>query len=1049
MTRKAVMTAILLLWASVNLLAGPVTRSQALGKAREWAGRHAKAGALSSLTCKMEKVGKLPFFAFDIGRDEGFVIVAGDDRLETVLGYADTGSFDLKDMPPALKAWLRACGEELEALDNGPSKDSNRPARGMEQTRGAVAPLVPCVWNQQEPFSNSCPDFKNEGKCATGCVATAMAQVLYYYRNQNVRTIQEAISPYTCSTNWSGYGKISVPGVAKGTPLDWEHLLVEYNGTETAEEAAAVANLMFYCAAAVKTEFVGPSSGYSSASNTNIPDALKKQFGFSSECCLKDRSAYAISQWEEMVYEELKAGRPVIYVGKSESVAHCFVVDGYDGDGLYHVNWGWSGLYNGYYSLSTLSSVEGSTTKGYTMSQNAVFGAHPANGSDGLSALSASALALSGTTLSFTMTNYTGVADNFKFGVAAILDDGSLALLKQSTSFVSMADRAKRSVSFALSKANLASLEKGQYFVTPVFCRKSDNVWREADCSTKYCFNLDWDGSNFTLSYNSPVSERVFSATGFQVPGNPVVGVKVPVGITLSCVGGEYSSEVYLFASTTTSASTYASKTGVYLRDGEQCDISLYFSPDKAGTYNVWVATDTGGKNSIGSCKVKVTQAGTEGELSVTGYTVENAVASGEWNTVYGKQLKGTITLKNTGASLYSDIITIWLMKGATKTYYLGSVSDKLLVTLGKGESMTIDYAYDEGETGNYYQLWLMKGGSIITNGKVRFFELVPGVTIFDEQGKYKVVKSVKAFVVPEDAVAVDMDGSGVSSVTPNSNPNTMYFLGETDTTPSGLKDCNVVKAGVAEKVVLADGYGFFTPTAFRANDISYSRTPLLQTSGKGGWETIVLPFAVQEVSNATDNKVIDWFHNAGDSGKDFWLKEYAMQDTENGTVYFNHVEQFKPHVPYIIAVPSDRWGADHDLTGKELRFHATNVEVGTDAKLMVKSSVYRFEGSYVETSVGDVFMLNSQGSSFRRKEKAVLKPFRACFHPEDGDFAAASLAIGDFTMVDGIDNVGHPASATDIYTISGVKVGTAANVAPGDLPKGVYVVNGKKYVVR
>ena len=1049
MTRKAVMTAILLLWASVNLLAGPVTQSQALGKAREWAGRHAKAGSVSRLTCKMEKVGKLPCYAFDIGRDEGFVIVAGDDRMETILGYADTGSFDLLNMPPALKAWLRACGEELEALDNGTSNVSNRPAKVLERTRGALAPMIPCVWNQQEPFSNSCPDFKNEGKCTTGCVATAMAQVLYYYREQNVKTLQENISPYTCSTNWSGYGKISVPGVPKGTALDWQHLLVEYNGTETAEEAEAVANLMFYCAAAVKTEFVGPSSGNSSANDIYIPDALKKQFGFSKECCLKDRSAYDISQWEEMVYDELKAGHPVLYIGKSESMRHSFVVDGYDGDGLFHVNWGWSGLYNGYYSLSTLSSVEGSTTKGYTMSQCAVFGAYPANDSDGLPALSASALALSGTTLSFTMSNYSGMADYFKFGVAAILDDGSLAILKQSASFVNMADRSKRAVSFALSKTNLASLEKGQYVVAPVFCRKSDNVWHEADCSAKYSFKLDWDGSTFTLSFNSPVSDRVFSASGFQLPGNPVVGVKVPVGMTLSCSGGEYSSEVYLFASTTTTATSYASKTGVYLRDGEQYDVSLYFSPEKAGTYNVWVATDTEGKNSIGSCKVKVTQAGTEGELSVTGFTVENAVASGEWNTVYGKKLKGTITLKNVGASLYSDIITIWLMKGATKSYYLGCVSEKLLVTLGKGESMTIDFAYDEGETGNYYQLWLMKGSTIITNGKVRFFELVPGVTIFDKQGHYKVVKSVKSFTVSEEAVAVDMDGSGVTSVTPNSNPNTLYFLGETDTTPSGLKGCNVVKAGVAEKVVLADGHDFFTPSAFYAKDISYSRTPQLQTSGKGGWETIVLPFAVQEVRNITDNKAIDWFHSADDRGKDFWLKEYAMQDIESGTVYFNHVEQFQPHVPYIIAVPSDRWGADHDLTGKELRFHATNVEVGTDAKLMVKSSVYRFEGSYVETSVGDVFVLNSKGSSFTHTEKAMLKPFRACFHPEGGYYASASLGIGDFSMVDGIDNVEQSASAADIYTISGVKVGSAANVVPGDLPKGVYVVNGKKYVVR
>jgi hypothetical protein len=97
----------------------------------------------------------------------------------------------------------------------------------------------------------------------------------------------------------------------------------------------------------------------------------------------------------------------------------------------------------------------------------------------------------------------------------------------------------------------------------------------------------------------------------------------------------------------------------------------------------------------------------------------------------------------------------------------------------------------------------------------------------------------------------------------------------------------------------------------------------------------------------------------------------------------------------------------------------------------------------------GSPFVLNSKGSSFTHTEKAMLKPFRACFHPEGGYYASASLGIGDFSMVDGIDNVEQSASAADIYTISGVKVGSAANVVPGDLPKGVYVVNGKKYVVR
>ncbi len=1052
--RKAALVIVLCLWWSSTLLAGPVTQCQALGRAMEMAVRLTPQGVSPQLDCKWVATESMPFYAFDIGEEKGFVLVAGDDRGGPILGYSDKGHFDWDEMPPALRTWLGAYQDHLTSMvDSTYCEPAFSPARVKEKPRNAIAPLLSANWSQHEPYYNSCPEVSGEF-CNTGCAATAMAQLVYHHRARCAQELLADIKAYTCSTSWPNYGKVSVPGVAKGTPLDFGHMLDNYMGGESEVERKAVADLMFFCAASLSTEFVPPSKGASSAAPSSMPSALKKYFGFSKECCFKERGAYSITQWEDMVYNEVKEGRPVVYVGRSENYSHAFIIDGYDGDLLYHVNWGWSGLYNGYYNLSLLSSVEGSTSNGYTMSQGALIGAQPAYEEEMSATLSTYNFTLTGSKMGYTVTNYTDGADYFKFGISAVLHDGTFQLLDGTSNYVALGDRSTLTVTLTLTKNDLTALPPGEYVLKPVFNRKNENIWRFADCSDEFVFCLAWDGSNFSLSLNSPSNDRTFTADAFSFPANVVKGTKIPVSATLSCHGGEYSNEVYLFASTTSSASTYASRTGVYLKDGEQCEVSLSFTPSTTGKYNVWIATDAKGTTSIGGCTVNVSTASSSGELSVVDYQVENAEKSGEWNTVYGKILKGTITLKNTGASLYSDIVTIWLMKGSTKSYFVGSTSNRMLVTLAPGETMTMDYAYDEGETGNYYQLWLMKNNVLITNGKVRFFHLVPGITTYDASGNSKSVAPNSAYKVPDEVCAVDLEGAGVTKVTLNTNPNTVFFLGESDAVPSGLNGKNVVKAGVAETVTLTDGYPFYIPRTYHANTISYTRTPRRQTSGKGGWETIVLPFAVQEVTNVTDNKAIDWFHSSTDSNKDFWLKEYALQDTETGVAYFDHVDIFLPHIPYIMAVPSSRWGASHDLTGKQLRFSADDVEITADAKLLSKTSVYRFEGTYVKKTMDDVFVLNDLGTSFARTGSAEVMPFRAWFAESGPGAIHSNISIGDF---DSVTEIGPLPSMedeeVDIHSLSGVKVRTVkvhdGNVDTEGLPKGVYVVRGRKIIVR
>ena len=993
-------------------------------------------------------------YAFNMADGNGFVVVSGNDNAETILGYSDEGSFDVDNMPPALVEWLRQYSCDISVASDAETTGKRKaPRRVIEYPKNAIQPLLTTQWNQLEPYNSSCPDFYTGEKCLPGCVGTAMAQILYYHHDEGAKKTLAKIPAYTCTTKWTN-GYISVNAVPAGTNLDWDNMLNSYSGSEQETQIKAVSDLIFYCAASVKTEFRNGNNGGSPASGTDVPASLKQYFGYSNACCFKKRLAYSISQWESMVYNQLEKGLPLLYIGRSSSALHMFIIDGYDGEDFYHFNWGWGGRANGYYKLSVASIIESSTTAGYNIEQAAIFNAHPARTTDVVDPLAAYDFSLSGTKVTFKAANYTGNANSYKLGLAAVLSNGQIKVLKQASSFVSISVNSYKTSTFTIANTDLASLGKGKYVIKPVACSKTDATWRECESSDEYGLTLVWDGATPKFTFNSPTANRVFTASDFSYPSGSAAGTTIPVSMTVKCNGGEYSNVIYLFASTSTTASTYSSRAGIHLKDGEQCKVDMSFKPTAAGTYNVWVATDQNGTQKIGSCKIKVVDNTESGELAVVGHTIQNVgEVNGSWSTVYGSVIKGTATLKNTGKGIFSEVLTVYLMRSYDKSFFRGCAYEKMLVTVQPGKEITLDFYFDEGAPENYYQVWYTIDGTPITDGKIRYFALTPGITTYSVDGYTESVASDSKYTVPANVVAVDIRGAGVKTVVPNSNPNTLFFLGEADAVPSGLSGKNVVKGNNAEKITLTDGYNFFTPISFHANKAEYSRTPKIQTSGTGGWETIVLPFAVNKVMNATDNRQIDWFHSSSDSGKDFWLKQYYMQDTDNMKVYFEHVDEFAPHVPYIMAVPSDRWGASHNLTGKKLVFSGEDVEIIADTKLVKSTSVYSFEGSYVERSLTNVFMLNSQGNSFVRTAKASVKPFQAWFKSE-GSSAQASLAIGDFSQADAVILPFNTEDQTvDIYSINGVKV-TSAKVTDGhiditNIPKGIYVVNGKKMVVK
>ena len=358
-------------------LANPISREQALQNARDFFAAKGKTLPERSFRHAPVKNGVLTveanYFVFNVGDDQGFVIAAGDDCVPAILGYADRGTFVGDSLPANVKWWLDGYSDAIGRL-----QASGQQAPRRAPTHAAIPALLTCQWNQGSPYNMYCPQFFDTGEtCVTGCVATAMAQIMYYHRVRSVRSVQADIPGYTCATDWENYGKMTVQGIPKNSPIDWNDMTDTYDNASTDAAKRAVANLMKYCGVSVKMDYSPSASG---ASSSYVVTALKNYFGYDAGTHYVWRSSYSDDAWDELIYNELANGRPVHYSGQGSEGGHAFVCDGYDGGGYYHINWGWGGYCDANFLLSDLTpsgSGIGSDGGGFNADQGAIIGAKP------------------------------------------------------------------------------------------------------------------------------------------------------------------------------------------------------------------------------------------------------------------------------------------------------------------------------------------------------------------------------------------------------------------------------------------------------------------------------------------------------------------------------------------------------------------------------------------------------------------------------------------------------------------------------------------------
>ena len=301
-------------------------------------------------------------FIFNDDNNGGYYIVSGDERMPDILGYSLNDRFDTANIPINLKSLLNVYSEQVKYLQTHPKVKTKQltPVVG-----NPIDAMLTCKWGQGEPYNGLCP-LLNEQNTYTGCLATAMAQIMYYHKWPLQTT--DVIPEYTTTSFNILVNEIPV------TTIDWDNMINEYTEDNyTPEQAKAVATLMKLCGAAVQMDYCD----YVSGSTMDMAEyVLTQYFGYDDALVHYNSNACNTlnqDEWIQLIYDELSNGRPVLYGGANYDsyIGHAFVVDGYDGNGYFHVNLGWGDLTNsttteGYYLLTDV--------EGFSVNQEAIVG---------------------------------------------------------------------------------------------------------------------------------------------------------------------------------------------------------------------------------------------------------------------------------------------------------------------------------------------------------------------------------------------------------------------------------------------------------------------------------------------------------------------------------------------------------------------------------------------------------------------------------------------------------------------------------------------------
>lgn len=981
----------LMLLSATGMQADPVTKETALKSAQSFLAKH-KSNVNANLSLAYRSVrshaskgrgaaAKDAYYYIFNNEDGGFVIVSGDDATDEILGYSDTGKLDVNNIPEGMQELLDGYQAEITYARNNGMRKANSAANITEPSRQIIEPLIETKWGQNAPFNLFCFTTDNQ-QAVTGCVATALAQIMYYHKwPQSATTAIPAYSSYS-----------ELPA----TTFDWNAMKPRYTEPlfETEAQKNAVATLFEYCGHAVEMSY---GTGGSGASTAEIPGALKNYFGYQNNAVEVNRSGYDASKWEDLIYHELQYARPVIYSATTSSnSAHAFICDGYDGYGLFHINWGWAGLSDGYYRLQALNpGAQGtggsSGNGGYTLSQAALIGMSPVVVNDKMDGGETTVtggietmkfcfmedkdheLAIDELTGTYTGSGFTDMKIKYQFRRAGTESgyDAGIGLFKgneliETRVYARNYQKASTSWTFYFSPLDYfgQNLSDGVYVLKGIDRIAGTEEWVPSKMSDQYYMTIEISNGSFTAKriIEEKKAEIEVTKVDQDLTSNSLIKMRAYIK---NNGAADFNGTLYLFVD-----NNLLSFEGFYIAQGAEDYVTFVFN-GAAGSHNIVISPNGNGSNPLYTGTMTLTNDVSLPTLTKVSSTIKNIVGS----KIYGDLLDCELTLQNSSATDYYGPLTIGMGKKQAERESYGAYNETMTISIPSGETKTIPIRCSLAIGDNILFRVSDANGKIIQDVVLT---VTAGVVTWSANGERKAVAPTNTINVADDVLAINLDEIDINGVTitPNSNPDTIYYLAGNATVPASLNEKNVVKGFKAVgNITLQDGYNYYIPKMFTVDGtISYTRTTETAGDENKGWSTIVLPFSVDKVMNATDNQQIDWTHRSDSENKDFFVKEFVgLNDTE---VAFENVETWMPNVPYIISVP----GGNNGLVGKEMEFSSTSTKVFPMETSTVVTNDYSFIGTPYEKTLSNVYVMNSTGTAFEPSEEATVGAGNAYF---------------------------------------------------------------------
>lgn len=667
--RKLIVT-LFVLATSQMMMANPIGQEKARKIAQEFmtgnnfsSRSNTRTAASTPRQLNFKDIGMKNLYAFADETSGGFVIVADDDCVEPVLAYSETDDFYPYAMPTAMQMMLLCYEQQISNMrkTQGNSNSSTRQTTASPG-REAIAPLIKTMWHGYLPLGYNCPFDQNTGRnTQVGCVALTLAQIMYYYQYPQGTTL--TIPGYTTA---EGYKMEALPPTMfdySKMHLNYDHV---YDGDrETIDpndsSLVEVTKLLVYAGCALKMQY-----SVNGSASVFDNDTIAKYFGYDRGARYLLAGNYPHDVWEEMVYQELKAGRPVPYLaGAVGNQSHEFIIDGYDGNGYFHANLGGIGRggNNVFYKLGVINECAGQTSQvefsGYNVHQAGYFGFQPDKGNDAVPEVSVNygSYALPQTDFARSSAN-----DDFKDIVldaemkrydnnGHTMDYGwglfQNGLLKQ--------ELCSSTTSEVITSLNVSfnmggGLADGTYQLFPIFRNHDAKEW---EAYLEYLYTTDdgtpmrhytatIDGNNLHIGVSSTEPNLEISKVEYYAAYE---GEKLNARVWFTNNGTNYENELFLWID-----GEMRTGVGAYVDPGMSNYIDFCTASPTIGTHNVKICSDWDGQNVVYTGTLTVTEA-PKCQLEA------NVITDGLKNRVVYNIFNVVCTITNVGTTTFANMV--------------------------------------------------------------------------------------------------------------------------------------------------------------------------------------------------------------------------------------------------------------------------------------------------------------------------------------------------------------------------------------------------------